>query len=87
MVASFLPLPPKPALEMFERDSSATGLGIAAQQAENLDQRVAPIDDTRYQSARWWRNLNRIMSVIGLLILGTIITLVVVGTQQGWGKS
>ena len=74
-------------MEMLERDGSATGLGIAAQQAENLDQRVASIDDTRYQNARWWRNLNRVMSVIGLLILGTIITLVVVGTQQGWGQS
>lgn len=87
MVASFLPLPPKPVTEMFERDGSATGLGIGAQQAENLDQRVAPIDDTRYQNARWWRNLNRVMSIVGLLIIGAIIALVVVGTRQGWGQS
>ena len=74
-------------MEILERDSSATGLGIATQHADNLDQRVASIDDTRYQNAIWWRNLNRVMSIIGLLIIGTIIILVVVGTQQGWGQS
>ena len=88
MVAAFLPLPPKPVIEMFQPDGSATGLGISKQEAEAaFDGRVASIDDTKFQNARWWRNLNRIMSVVGLLILGTIIALVVVGTRQGWGKT
>ena len=81
MVASFLPLPPKPVTEMFERDGSATGLGIGAQQAENLDQRVAPIDDTRYQNARWWRNLNRFMSIVGVVVIVLIVVLAVLGTR------
>lgn len=87
MVAAFLPLPPKPVIEMFQQDGSATGLGISKQEAEAFDERVASIDDTRFQTARWWRNLNRVMSIVGLLILSTIIALVVVGTRQGWGKT
>jgi len=42
------------------------------------------VDETRYESARWWRNLNRVMSVVGLLIIGAVVALVVVGFQQGW---
>jgi hypothetical protein len=45
---------------------------------------VRVLDETRYESARWWRNLNRVMSVVGLLIIGAIIALVVVGVRQGW---
>lgn len=51
-----------------------------------LKQRIAQYDEMRYQSAKWWRTLNRVMSVFGLLILGAIAALVVVGVRQGWGQ-
>ncbi|EPS41212.1 hypothetical protein H072_4915 [Dactylellina haptotyla CBS 200.50] len=35
----------------------------------------------RWDNARWWRNLNRILSVLGLLIIGAIIALLVVGLK------
>ncbi|KAF7545909.1 hypothetical protein G7Z17_g8811 [Cylindrodendrum hubeiense] len=43
------------------------------------------VDDDMYRSAMWWRNVNRGMSIIGLLMLGAVIALIVVGTRQGWG--
>jgi len=70
-----LPLPPHPKLEMLES-------GDAGQPEFRYPARI--IDETRYESARWWRNLNRVMSIVGLLIIGAIVALVVVGFQQGW---
>lgn len=35
----------------------------------------------RWDNARWWRNINRVMSVIGILVLGAIIALLVVGLK------
>ncbi|KAI1074074.1 hypothetical protein F5B20DRAFT_470042 [Whalleya microplaca] len=86
MIAAFLPLPPKPIVLMVERDQSTTELGISSQSdPEPIHQRAAPVDDSRYQSARWWRNLNRFMSIIGLLILGAVAALAVIGVRQNWG--
>ncbi|KAJ8130844.1 hypothetical protein O1611_g2782 [Lasiodiplodia mahajangana] len=87
MIAAFLPLPPKPQYDMEERNKSTMQFRIPEDsEPEPFYRRVAPIDDSRYQSARWWRNLNRYMSIIGLLILGAIVALIVVGLKQGWGK-
>lgn len=87
MIAAFLPLPPKPQFDIPELQKST----IQFQKSEDtgsepLHRRVAPIDDLHYQSANWWRNLNRYMSILGLLILGAIAALIVVGINQGWGK-
>lgn len=43
------------------------------------------VEDDMHRSAMWWRNVNRGMSIIGLLMLGAVIALIVVGTRQGWG--
>ncbi|KAI8635018.1 hypothetical protein F5Y19DRAFT_470069 [Xylariaceae sp. FL1651] len=87
MIAALLPLPPNPQLDMQELDRSTTRFQIPEDaEPESLYQRVSPTDDSRYQSARWWRNLNRFMSIIGLLILGAIAALIVIGIKQGWGK-
>jgi hypothetical protein len=75
MAAGMLPLPTHPKLDMVER-------GDTNQPEFRYPARV--IDETRYESARWWRNLNRAMSIVGLLIIGAIVALVVVGFQQGW---
>ncbi|KAI8954601.1 hypothetical protein F4801DRAFT_587404 [Xylaria longipes] len=87
MIAAFLPLPPRPQFDMQELRKSTTQYRMREDsRAELINGRVAPIDDLRYQSARWWRNLNRYMSIIGLLILGAVVALIVVGIKQGWGK-
>ncbi|OTB08471.1 hypothetical protein M426DRAFT_7785 [Hypoxylon sp. CI-4A] len=83
MVAAFLPLPPKPVLAMDERDRSTTEFQ-GSDQEESLRRRVVLVDDSRYLSARWWRNVNRFMAIAGLLILGAVAALVVIGVRQNW---
>lgn len=78
MVAAFLPLPLDPQRATEKRPESEFGV------PEVLQRRIAQADEVRFQSARWWRTLNRFMSVIGLLILGAVVALVVVGIQQHW---
>ncbi len=80
MVASFLPLPLDPQRAMEKRAEGDFGVPAA------LKRRIAQADEMRFQSARWWRTLNRVMSVFGLLILGAIAALVVIGVRQGWGQ-
>ncbi|TKW59648.1 hypothetical protein CTA1_7400 [Colletotrichum tanaceti] len=82
MIAAFLPLPPDPQAEMAERDPRS----VLLHQESDLPRRISAIDETLFQSARWWRALNRYMSVIGLLVVGAIAALVIVGVKQGWGQ-
>ncbi|KAI0166401.1 hypothetical protein GGR57DRAFT_24770 [Xylariaceae sp. FL1272] len=81
IIAALLPLPPNPAYDV-EQQVPAPDYT----KPETFAQRVEPVDDSRFQSARWWRNLNRFMSVIGLLILGAIAALAVLGVNQRLGN-
>jgi hypothetical protein len=67
MIASFLPLPPDP--EMSELPT-ASQIDLERQFARDL----GPIEDKTYQKAHWWRNLNRIMSGLGTLLVGVIVS-------------
>lgn len=78
MIAAFLPLPPNPKLEMAEVDYS--------QSQHDFTRHNALADEIRYQSAKWWRTLNRGMAVIGVLVVAAIITLVVLAVKQGWAR-
>ncbi len=82
MIAAVLPLPPNPKLDLMEMADDARSNFRPGR--INASQHMLIIDETRYESARWWRNVNRIMSVVGLLIIGAIVALVVVGVRQGW---
>jgi hypothetical protein len=31
------------------------------------------VDEKRWQKAKWWRTVNRIMSILGLLIIGAVV--------------
>jgi len=73
MIASFLPLPQRRVRDMEER-----GQGDAHGSNEALDdysRQFGPMDDARYESARWWRTLNRYMSVPGVLIVTAAVSL------------
>ncbi|KAK4691298.1 hypothetical protein P7C71_g5667, partial [Lecanoromycetidae sp. Uapishka_2] len=74
-IASFCPLPPRPAI------LTAKGKDRQTQIAENLEKQLGPIDEARYENARWWRNINRILSLIGILIIATVIALAVVAAK------
>lgn len=82
MIAAFLPLPPKPHIDVLEHHNNS-----------HLDPRyeasriMLTLDEVRYNSARWWRNLNRGMSVFGLLLISAAIALIVVGVRQQWGAN
>ncbi|KAI2630606.1 hypothetical protein GGR54DRAFT_161697 [Hypoxylon sp. NC1633] len=85
MIAAFLPLPPKPMLAMDERDRSTTEFHASEHRKSSYRGHVL-VDDSRYQSARWWRNINRFMAIAGLLILGAVAALVVIGVRQRWAQ-
>ncbi|KAH6715288.1 hypothetical protein BKA61DRAFT_574750 [Leptodontidium sp. MPI-SDFR-AT-0119] len=90
MIAAILPLPPRPIRNMSERDNSRSNLDSShdreAQHETPNDytRQFGPMDEARYESAKWWRRLNRYMSFVGVLILAAIAVLVVVGINQGW---
>ncbi|KAL4801699.1 hypothetical protein BDV18DRAFT_148590 [Aspergillus unguis] len=65
LIASFLPLPKKPEMIMEENrgpEGEAT-----------LKMRLYDLERRRYMNARWWRNLNRWMNPLGLVIAAIIV--------------
>ncbi|KAJ5962457.1 hypothetical protein N7501_007398 [Penicillium viridicatum] len=77
-VAAFLPLPPKPKVAQMVEFEAGSDVGNALEaQCVNLQQR-------RRDNARWWRNLNRWMISLGVVILVIIIVLAVIGTTSGF---
>ncbi|KAK0737068.1 hypothetical protein B0T21DRAFT_287697 [Apiosordaria backusii] len=75
MIGAILPLPKRYTLEK-----------ESAQKQPEYSYQPQAGDERRYETVRWWRNLNRIMSVVGLLIIGAVVALAVVGVRQGWGQ-
>jgi hypothetical protein len=71
MVAALLPLPENPMKEMRERDSSTSNL---SQGPNDYTRQLGPMDEARYESAKWWRNLNRWMSLVGVLIIVAVVS-------------
>lgn len=67
MIASFLPLPANPEMSQLPTPSQ---MDLERQFARDL----GPIEDKTYQKANWWRNLNRIMSGLGTLLVGVIVS-------------
>ena len=71
MIASFLPLPHRQVLDMEERGQrSAHG---SSEALDDYSRQFGPLDDARYESARWWRTLNRYMSLPGILIVAAVV--------------
>ncbi|PLB49502.1 hypothetical protein P170DRAFT_426407 [Aspergillus steynii IBT 23096] len=65
LIAAFLPLPPKP--EMTEEEQSEPELEAA------LRMRLLDLERRRHENARWWRNLNRWMIPVGLVIIVIVV--------------
>lgn len=76
-IAALLPLPPRPGV------ISAKGKEVPhqTQVLEDLEKQLGAVDEARYENARWWRNINRVMSGFGVLIIVAIIALVVVAAR------
>jgi hypothetical protein len=63
LIAAFLPLPPKPSV-----DEEAITVG------PDIETRIREFEERRYQNARWWRNVNRIMIPVGMAIAAVIVS-------------
>ena len=76
-IAAFLPLPLKLAI------ANAKGKEVSRQiqVLEDLEQQLGTVDEARYENARWWRNVNRVMSGFGVLIIVAVIALVAVAAR------
>ncbi|KAI4200634.1 MAG: hypothetical protein LQ350_003774 [Teloschistes chrysophthalmus] len=68
-LASMLPLPQKAATD------SEANLGHELEKPLDLE------GEARYENARWWRNLNRLMCIVGVLVIAAIIALAVVAVR------
>lgn len=75
MIAALLPLPPDPKTV---QGATASELDIE----QRFDNQFGPIVDKSYQKANWWRNLNRVMSGVGTLLIGVIIALAVLASRM-----
>jgi adenylylsulfate kinase-like enzyme len=42
--------------------------------AQDMEKAWGSANEARYENARWWRNLNRGMSVLGVIILAAIVS-------------
>jgi len=70
--AAILPLPPHPA--MGEKGKGAARPATAESIAQDLENRLAPMDEAQHENARWWRNLNRLMMIVGVFIIAAIVS-------------
>ena len=60
--------------EMVERRSS--NFRLSRQDLESqirVEQKLAMADEIRHENARWWRNLNRFMCAVGIVIIALVV--------------
>ncbi|KAL8734491.1 MAG: hypothetical protein Q9166_001391 [cf. Caloplaca sp. 2 TL-2023] len=51
------------------------GTAPEADATHDLEKTLGMIDEARYENARWWRNLNRLMCIVGALVIAAIVSL------------
>lgn len=73
-IASVLPLPPKPQLTKSSSKEPEHRRLSRLEVARDLEKSMGLAGAARYENARWWRNLNRGMSVLGVIILAAIVS-------------
>jgi hypothetical protein len=73
-IAAFLPLPDLFPSWHSQHDLEARAANLTvSKEARQLEMAY----ERRFENARWWRRVNRGMSVVGLVIVGAIVALVV----------
>lgn len=81
MIGAILPIPPKPERAMTERIYISGHLDI---RMEARHQRQYIHAERLHERLKWWRSVNRRMSLIGGIILSLCIILIAVGAKQQW---
>lgn len=67
--------------EMQERDSSTSNLDTSNDVYNDYARQFGPADTVRYESARWWRGLNRWMSILGVLVIAAVVCICILEVQ------
>lgn len=73
-IASVLPLPPKPQLSNANSKAPEHRRLSRLEVARDLEKSMGLAGAARYENARWWRNVNRGMSVLGVILLVAIVS-------------
>ncbi|KAL5629376.1 hypothetical protein BROUX41_001983 [Berkeleyomyces rouxiae] len=85
MLAAVLPLPDADAEQKLMEDGLNRSGDVSSAHEPIVPSQPQP-DDTLHlrmlEAARWWRRLNRYMSVVGVLVLGAMVALIVVGVNS-----
>lgn len=79
MFASFMPLPERPVL--LSQQPSTLPPDVEKAPQDSPPGTPSTVDFARYESTRWWRRVNRILTPVGLIIIAVIIILAVLGTR------
>lgn len=82
IVAAFLPIPPRPIdkrLPEFAEEDGMTAEGLQGEKSREVSGgvRMETFDwelEKKFLKARWWRNLNRIMSFVGVVVVAIIVS-------------
>ena len=73
-IAAFLPLPPQPI-----PPSDVEALTRPSDPENYRERRTGAVHDILYENARWWRNLNRFMCAVGIVVVALVVGLQLVG--------
>ncbi|KAH6893603.1 hypothetical protein B0T10DRAFT_278046 [Thelonectria olida] len=82
MIAAMIPISMGPLIHDTEQGHSTSNEDLR----QTRNNKTQLMNEDMYRSAIWWRNVNRGMSFIGLVVLGAVIALIVVGIKQRWGS-
>ncbi|KAG6045233.1 hypothetical protein E4U17_000243 [Claviceps sp. LM77 group G4] len=82
MIASFLPLPSVTGTELRENIHSTSHLDL--EQGTHIKKEVDEVRASYRDREKWWRMINRYMSIIGVFMIGAVVALTITGTQQQW---
>ena len=69
-IAAWLPLPAKPK----PRPTKGKNVPRQSEIMADLEQQLSPVDVARYENARWWRHLNRLMCLCGVAVMIAIVS-------------
>jgi hypothetical protein len=78
IVAAFLPLPPHH--DLTEKDFGSTSHIDLTEEGPSPAQLAK--ENGVHSRANWWRDLNRVMAVVGLLVMGAFAVLIAIGVRQ-----
>lgn len=68
--AALLPLPARPYIPDGKGKDS-----IRSSFMDDLEKNATlPLQEARYENARWWRNINRLMAFVGMVILVCVVS-------------